>query len=270
MKIKEYKEEDYPIIFGVKKTFEKMLEIVDNQYELEHKKGGRKDGATPQERLEITLKYCRQYLTHRYLAKEYNIAKSCISSIVKWTMKVIVNNSNFSLPNKVENITDNSEVRVIDATETKIDRPVKHQEEYYSGKKKMHSIKTQVEIGLKTMFIYSIRFSKGRVHDFALFKNSKKDYNPNTVELVDKGYIGIDKIHAKSMLPIKSSKNHSLTDDEKWYNSEISKLRISIEHVNSFIKEFKIFSTRFRNRRKNFKLYMSLICGIYNFEVATR
>ena len=40
------------------------------------------------------------------------------------------------------------------------------------------------------------------------------------------------------------------------------------KHVNAFIKKFKITSTRYRNRRKNFKLYMSLICGIYNFETA--
>ena len=30
MKVKEYKEEDYPVIFGVKKTFEIMEKIVNN------------------------------------------------------------------------------------------------------------------------------------------------------------------------------------------------------------------------------------------------
>lgn len=270
MKIKEYKEEDYPVIFGVKKTFEKMLEIVNNQYKLEHQKGGRKDGVTPQERLEITLKYLRQYVSQRYLAKEYSIAKSCISPIIKWTTKRIINHPNFSLPNRVKNIYDQSEARIIDVTETKIDRPIKHQEDYYSGKKKIHSLKTQIEIGLTTKMIYSIAFAKGHMHDFNLFKKAKHDYNKDTVELVDKGYLGICKIHSNSILPIKTSKNHILSEEEKWYNSTVSKLRIAIEHTNSFIKKFKIFSTSFRNRRKNFKLYMSLICGIYNFEVASR
>ena len=63
-------------------------------------------------------------------------------------------------PKKIENINDNSENRIIDATETKIDRPEKHQENWYSGKKKMHTIKTQVEIGASTLLIYSIRFAK--------------------------------------------------------------------------------------------------------------
>ncbi len=132
----------------------------------------------------------------------------------------------------------------------------------------MHTIKTQVEIGTDTLLIYSIAFAKGSVHDFKLYKESSVDYGKSTTILTDKGYLGIDKIHNKSMLPIKASKNHPLTNDEKWYNKELSKLRICIEHVNAFIKKFKIVSTRFRNKRKNFKLYMSLICGIYNFETA--
>ena len=86
--------------------------------------------------------------------------------------------------------------------------------------------------------------------------------------MADMGYIGIQKVHQNSITPIKSSKLHKLSKDEKWYNGEVSKLRIAIEHVNAFLKKFKILSTRFRNRRKNFKLYMSLICSIYNFETA--
>ena len=132
----------------------------------------------------------------------------------------------------------------------------------------MHTIKTQVEIGASTLLIYSIRFAKGSVHDFSLFKESPSDYNEDSTLFIDKGYMGIAKIHHNSIIPIKASKKHKLTDVEKWYNNEISKIRISIEHVNAFIKKFKIISTRFRNRRKNFKLYMSLICGIYNFETA--
>lgn len=270
MKVKEYKEEDYLTIFGVKKTFEKMLEIVDNSYKEKHKYGGRKDGATPKERLEITLKYLRQYVSQRYLAKEYGIGKSRISPIVKETSKILVKDKSFSLPNRVTNMNDYSEPRIEDATESRIDRPQENQEDWYSGKKKFHSIKTQVEIGANTLLIYSVAFAKGSIHDFKLFKNSKHDYNPKTILFGDLGYLGIEKIHPNSIIPIKESKYHKLSKEEKWYNGEVSKIRIAIEHVNAYLKKFKIVSTRFRNRRKNFKLYMSLICGIYNFETANR
>ena len=202
------------------------------------------------------------------MAHEYKVAKSCISPIVKHTAKVLVSNKIFSLPNKVENINDKAENRIIDATETRIDRPQKGQEKWYSGKKKMHTVKTQIEIGMQSLLIYSIEFAKGAVHDFKLFKDSDFDYSKDIFLMADMGYIGIQKVHQNSITPIKSSKLHKLSKDEKWYNGEVSKLRIAIEHVNAFLKKFKILSTRFRNRRKNFKLYMSLICSIYNFETA--
>ena len=179
----------------------------------------------------------------------------------------MLSNNNFSLPNKAENIEDTSEDRIIDATESKIDRPQKYQEDWYSGKKKQHTIKTQIEIGTETLLVYSIRFAKGNIHDFKLFKDSKIDYSKENTLFVDKGYMGITKNHSNSIIPIRASKKHKLKESEKWYNNEISKIRIAVEHVNAFIKKFKITSTRFRNRRKHFKLYMSLICGIYNFEI---
>ena len=106
------------------------------------------------------------------------------------------------------------------------------------------------------------------VHYYKLFKDSKIDYNKKNTIFVDKEYMGIDKIRSNSIVPIRVSKKHKLSEDEKWYNNEISKIRIVIEHVNAFIKKFKITGTRYRNRRKDFKLYMTLICGIYNFETA--
>lgn len=81
-----------------------------------HKNGEKKDEPTPRERLEITLKYNRQYVSQRYLAVEYNVAKSFIGPIINWTMKIIVDSNSFSLFNKISNIYDNSEDRIIDAT----------------------------------------------------------------------------------------------------------------------------------------------------------
>ncbi len=62
-------------------------------------------------------------------------------------------------------------------------------------------------------------------------------------------------MHSNRIIPTKASKMHPLTEAEKWYNNEISKIRIAIEHVNAFLKKFKIIRTRYRNRRKNFNLY---------------
>ncbi|WP_416375370.1 transposase family protein [Spiroplasma poulsonii] len=50
----------------------------------------------------------------------------------------------------------------------------KRQKQSYSGKKKKHTIKTQVIIEQETKKIIATSFSLGKKHDYALFKESKK------------------------------------------------------------------------------------------------
>jgi len=84
--------------------------------------------------------------------------------------------------------------------------------------------------------------------------------------MTDTAYIGIKELHGNSEFPIKSSKYHKLTKEEKAYNRNISKIRVTNEHVIGFIKRFKILSERYRNRRKRFGLRFNLIAGICNFD----
>ena len=84
----------------------------------------------------------------------------------------------------------------------------------------------------------------------------------------DSGYQGIKGIHTNSKTQKKASKLHKLTKEEKDKNRKISRELIYIEHINAHIKKIKILSTRYRNKRKKHGLRMSLICGIYNYELA--
>jgi hypothetical protein len=49
--------------------------------------------------------------------------------------------------------------------------------------------------------------------------------------LCDSGYQGIQNLVENSLIPIKSSKLHPLTEQDKAYNHWLSKQRIAIEHV---------------------------------------
>ena len=144
----------------------------------------------------------------------------------------------------------------------------KNQREYYSGKKKRHTLKTQIIATEKDLKIICLEFATGRCHDFKLFKNTTK-IHPDINVKADSGYQGILKLHVNSNTPYKGSKKKPLTELQKLYNHLLSKRRIFIEHVNGHLKRFKIISTRYRNKRKKFKLRMNLIAGIYNYELNT-
>jgi hypothetical protein len=82
----------------------------------------------------------------------------------------------------------------------------------------------------------------------------------------DLGYLGIEKLHENSLIPVKESKNHKLTKREKAYNKKLARQRVVIEHINAKIKTFKVTAYPYRNRRRRHLLRMSLICAIINFE----
>lgn len=104
------------------------------------------------------------------------------------------------------------------------------------------------------------------MHDFMLFKTSNLRVLPSISIKTDTGYVGIRKIHENTQLPIRQSKYHRLTKEEKQYNRTISSQRVANEHVIGFLKRFKILALPYRNRRKRFGLRLNLLAGICNFD----
>ena len=115
--------------------------------------------------------------------------------------------------------------------------------------------------------IIDVQQANGSVHDFKLYKDTVgKNIDESILFQADLGYLGIEQLHANSMIPIKESKNHKLNKQEKAYNKQLARLRVAIEHVNAKIKTFKVLAYPYRNRRRRHLLRMSLICGIINYE----
>ena len=126
----------------------------------------------------------------------------------------------------------------VDGTEQPIQRPKKNakQRKHYSGKKKQHTIKTQIII-TKEKRIFDISGSHpGSDHDYKIFKKYKTpDKIPKKSKIrVDKGYQGIkeDYPEIEVYLPKKATRSHKLTQKEKKENKNLAKKRIYVEHVN--------------------------------------
>jgi len=108
---------------------------------------------------------------------------------------------------------------------------------------------------------------KGAVHDFEIFKRGNIHILDDILLAGDKGFQGICAIHPFSLTPFKKPRKGKLTAEQKAFNSNLSKFRIRIEHVNRHIKRFRILQMRYRNKQRKHLLRVSLICGIYNHEL---
>jgi hypothetical protein len=124
-----------------------------------------------------------------------------------------------------------------------------------------------VLLNWETQQIIATAFGKGRTHDFRLFKRSRTHVHPDTMVLADLGYLDLERLHAHSFLPIKATKHHPLTYEEKQANRTLARLRLHIERVIGRLKVFRILAERYRGRRKRFGLRFNLISGIHNVEL---
>ena len=122
-------------------------------------------------------------------------------------------------------------------------------------------------INTATKEILSTATTKGRVHDFRIFKESRPLTRTTTTILGDTGYQGIHKLHRAATIPRKKNKGSELSRDDKRFNHEHSSIRIEIEHVIGSLKKFRIIADRYRNRRRRFGLRFKLIAGWYNYEL---
>lgn len=109
---------------------------------------------------------------------------------------------------------------------------------------------------------------KGRTHDFRLFKGSGVRFHPTLACLADKGYQGLTKVHCNSRTPHKNPPRAALSTQQRRENRQLAQPRVVIEHVNGYLKRFRILAERYRNRHHRFALRFNLIAGLYNYELA--
>jgi len=118
-------------------TFEKMLAILQKEYDKMHKSGGSPSKLTVKDKLTVTLKYLREYRTMESIGADFGVRKSTVCESIQWVENTLAKDKTFKLPSKrvLKESSDTIEYIIVDVTESPIQRPKKGQKEYYSGKK---------------------------------------------------------------------------------------------------------------------------------------
>lgn len=169
----------------------------------------------------------------------------------------------------------------LDATEQENPRPKakRKRKTHYRGKKKRHTVKTQITVNKDGLIVHKTRHARGRTYDYALFKH-RRPHLPDVVSLgVDLGYVGIktDYPELGCEVPFKRRspgrgkrgvKAKVLAPDQKSFNKRLSKERVIVEHTFSRVKKFRIWAEEFRNRLKHYDVMTDIVCGLVNFRIA--
>lgn len=136
--VNEFSDKKFYRVYGVKKpVFNLMLNLLEKEYEKEHKRGGKPPKLSVFDRINIFFMYYHDYMTYEVIANEYNIANSTVHHWVNWVEEVLIKSGEFKLPGKRELMqTTQFKSIVIDASECAIERPKKNRKNTTVAKRK--------------------------------------------------------------------------------------------------------------------------------------
>lgn len=170
-------------------------------------------------------------------------------------------------------------VAFIDATEQEIPRPKnkKKRKTHYSGKKKKHTVKSQLTVNSKGLIVHKTAHVSGRMHDYSLFKHSRPHLPKEIHQKGDLGYRGVkeDFPMLDFLVPFKRKspgrgkrvKAEPLLPEQIAFNKELASERVVCEHTISRVKKFQIWGNEFRNRLRRYDVMTEIVSGIVNFRI---
>lgn len=158
-------------------------------------------------------------------------------------------------------------VAIVDATEQPTQRPKDEatQKMYYSGKKKRHTLKTQIVVAPDGELMAVSQTVPGSRHDKKVYDESGvgDKLNDDEAMMGDSGFQGIQHQH-RAVLPHKKPKGGELTQEQKDHNRRMSQIRVVVEHTIAQIKIFRVTAAIYRHAREDHNAIFQIVAALIN------
>jgi|SRR6516162_842225 len=211
----------------------------------------------------VLLILYRCHMTQEFLGCVYGVDKASIcralQRIERLAQRVL------GVKRSIRVTKEEAEALILDCTEQMIERPERRQKRWYSGKKKRHTIKTEMIMTEIGRIVALSKPHPGSRHDLVIRRHGET-LPHNAHVYADSGYQGLADDHPNLDIPYKKSKNRPLTADERAYNRALSRFRIRVEHGFARIKTFRIMAERYRYPRSKYHTKIAIIGGICNLQ----
>jgi hypothetical protein len=145
---------------------------------------------------------------------------------------------------------------IIDAKEQRVNKPQGEAEQrpYYSGKRKAHTVKTQVAVDARGRIEAVSSSVPGSTHDLTLLTGSGvlEGLGSGEGAMMDKGYAGAGKRYpgVPLVLPDKKPRGGELSDEQKGRNSVVARHRVVVEHAIAQLNRFTVLRQVFRGQQR--------------------
>lgn len=214
-----------------------------------------------EEHLLVLLILYRCCVTQDFLACLYQTDQAAISRSLRRIEKLA--HKVLGVSRQITVSRAEAEALIIDCTEQPIQRPSRKQRCWYSGKKKRHTIKTEIIVTEQGRIVSASKPKPGRVSDITIRRRGT-ELPKNAHIYADSGYQGLQDAHLDCDIPYKKSKNKPLSKSERAYNHGLSRFRVRVEHAFAKLKSFRMLAERYRYPRATYAAKFAIIAGIVN------
>jgi hypothetical protein len=232
--------------------------------------GGRRPALPLADRLLMLLVYYRTYVPHTFLGFLFGLDDSNVSRSNRRLEPLLA--GVFRIPERKVGLTP-EEIRELffDSTERPTARPVRGQKRFYSGKKRRHTLKTQVVVvrvrkrpgrGRQRRRVRIAAVSPtfpGSVHDKKVFDRTRVVIPSGAAGYGDTGYLGTG-----LTTPRRKPPKGRLTRRQKAGNRRVGRKRVAVEHGIGKLKVWRVAAERWRNPRRRHTLMMKNVAGLHN------
>lgn len=248
--------------------------------------GGEKPHLDSRDQLLLTLVWLRQYPTHDVLGFFFGVSQPTVGRYIERMLPILEQagrdtmrghdpgrKRRRSLAALLKDVPDLA--RVVDSFEQRVQRPkaVAERDGWYSGKKRMHTVKSQVVVESESGWITDIADSvKGRVSDIKLVEQSGvlSRLPALTGMMGDAAYQGIAKLHPLGCSPRKKPIRGELTDEQVAYNHAFSQRRIIVETIINRLRRYQSLTQMDRQHRQSHTARVCAVAGLVNRQLRHR
>jgi hypothetical protein len=158
---------------------------------------------------------------------------------------------------------------LVDTFEQRVQRPRRHQRAYYSGKRKRHTVKTQVAVDEDTGRVADVADGRpGRWADLKVLRRSglRGKLPAGVGALGDAAYVGIADWHPAGLAatPRRKPKGRPRPAADRRYNRAFARRRVVVEHTIGRLRRYQALAQTDRHHRRGHTARVRAVAGLVN------
>jgi len=263
---------------------EARLSRADRQRDLG---GGHPFALEARDQLLLSVIWLRQYSVQVVLGYLFGVSHSTVGRILRGWLPILAASGRDSLrqPDPGRKRRRSLEALVlavpelaviVDSFEQRVQRPSDPQEanDYYSGKKKQHTLKSQVAVAASGHIVDIAPSVAGPTADITLLKASGllERLPPQLAVGGDLAYVGMDKGRAEGVAatPRRKPRGQPRPAEDVLYNRAFAYERIVVEHTIGRMRRYQALAQMDRHHRQQHTARVGAVAGLVNRQLDRR